>query len=874
MRTAAAPSRPRPVAGNAGWRLLRRELVSRRRRLVPVLGWSAVEALPSLLSGWLVAMAADQGFLAGRPEVGVAWLGAFGACQLLRVLATRALLPRLADVVEPVRDAIVTRVVRGALRRAVHGSERPDTAAMARLTEQVQSIRGLLSALLLDVRGVAVSVLTACVGLAALSPVLAGLAVVPVLVCMGAFAWLMRRLRTLQDTVLAADEAIARDTVASLEGMRDVVACGAQGRTAAVLGAAIDAQARAERRLGTAEATRGLLTAAAEGLPLVAVLLATPWLVGGGQLEPGQVLGAITYVVTGLQPAVSALLRALGGVGLQLGVTLDRIARTSVVPPPPVGPGAVPLHSALHVDRLTFAYGPGADPVIRDLTFTVGEGEHLAVVGPSGAGKSTLVDLLTGLVRGSQGVVRLGGVPLSDVDERHLRATLALVPRESYVVAGTLRDNLRYLAPAASDADLDRAVAVLGMQDLVRRLGGFDAELAAPGSELSPADEQLVVLARTYLSPARVVVLDEGTCHLDPAAEEVAELAFRDRPGTLIVVAHRMSSAGRAQRVLVMDGTSVQLGDHRFLLGASPMYRELTGGWPGSVAATPPRPVAGVSPVRQDVLAMLPDGLRDRMRVTFCEARDADPLAVALALCRRPGRHDVVTLTAGSAPAHLAALGPAGPTATLPAAVLIETWTLADRSRPGPSPLVQHVRAVTRTLGVPLVVDERRSAGGRTGRWFAFEHDGIEPDVVIASDTVVIHDARLDGGRPGATQLGVAEQRLLDNATARGRQIATRLAGLAVHPGVRRISGRGLLWEIELADPETAGRAQAGAGTDAALEIDGTVIRLSPPPDVSGEAVDLACSIVVHAVEGAHLDGRMRNTRPLVPGPSPRPHVA
>jgi ATP-binding cassette subfamily C protein len=120
------------------------------------------------------------------------------------------------------------------------------------------------------------------------------------------------------------------------------------------------------------------------------------------------------------------------------------------------------------------------------------------------------------------------------------------------------------------------------MRPLADRLGGYDAELD-PAS-LSAGERQLVALARAYLSPARLIVLDEATCHLDPTAEAVAEQAFAARGGTLVVVAHRISSASRARRILVMDGRETMLGTHDDLVEASHLYRDLVGHWLGPEA--------------------------------------------------------------------------------------------------------------------------------------------------------------------------------------------------------------------------------------------------------------------------------------------------
>jgi ABC-type multidrug transport system fused ATPase/permease subunit len=364
-----------------------------------------------------------------------------------------------------------------------------------------------------------------------------------------------------------------------LEGMRDVVACGAADRIAAELGSTVDVQAAAERRLAVPEAGRLLILSAAGALPLLAVLAATPWLIRTQHLTTGQILGAVTYVVTSLQPALAGLLGSVAGLGLELSVTLERIASSAAEPEPGHVCGAWPQHRAIDVEELTFTYGPAAQPVISDLTINIADGEHLAIVGPSGIGKSTLAGLLAGLIHPTRGGVHLGGFALDDIDERWMRRNVALIPQEAYVFAGSLRDNLTYLAPNADDAALERAVDTVGLRPMAERLGGYDARLGAGELTLSEGERQLIALTRVYLSRAHVVILDEGTCHLDPALEARAEQAFRNRNGTLIVIAHRISSALRADRILVLDGQRARIGTHKDLVAASPAYRELLGHW-------------------------------------------------------------------------------------------------------------------------------------------------------------------------------------------------------------------------------------------------------------------------------------------------------
>jgi ATP-binding cassette subfamily C protein len=248
----------------------------------------------------------------------------------------------------------------------------------------------------------------------------------------------------------------------------------------------------------------------------------------------------------------------------------------------------------LVAEGLTFAYAEHADPILDGLDLLLPHGAHLAVVGPSGAGKSTLANLLAGLERPLGGRVRLGGVPLQHLKEPALRRSVALIPQEAYVFSGSLRENLAYLAPRADDLDLDRAAVAVGLAPTMVRLGGYDAVVGPGGQELSAGERQLVALARVYLSPAVVVLLDEATSNLDPVAEVAAEQAFSRRPGSLLVVAHRISSAMRADRILVMDGPSPVLGTHQSLLETSPLYADLVGYWEGDrPAVSPPTASAG-----------------------------------------------------------------------------------------------------------------------------------------------------------------------------------------------------------------------------------------------------------------------------------------
>jgi ATP-binding cassette, subfamily C, bacterial len=533
-----------------------------------LMAWSVPEALPAALSGLVVANAVDRGFLVGRPVLGLIWLASLLAVSAVGALGTRMVFRRLGELAEPFRDDLVRRVVGGALRNGI--AERPDRGALARLTRQVEIVRDTYAGLVIVIRGFLVTVVGVVVGLLSVAPAVALLILPPFLLGLAGFVAILGLAAHRQRASVLADERLSAAADQVFTGVRDVVACGDEERAAALVKIPIDEQAAAERALAGVAALRTGCFAVGGWLPLLILLFAGPWLVRNG-LTAGGLLGGATYVLFGLQPALQNFVAGVGGSGLRFVITLGRVLDASHVPP------AEPRERrstgyAVALEHVTFAYGPHAEPVVRDLDLVVEPGEHLAIVGPSGIGKSTLVSLVCGLRKPDRGAVHLGVTPTAEMDRTELAATRVLIPQEAYVFSGTLRENLTYLRPDATTADLDAAVAKIGVE-----LGDYDEELRP--REMSAGERQLVALVRAYLSPAPLVVLDEATCHLDPAAERRAEMAFADRPGTLIVIAHRISSALRADRVLVMDGAGAVVGDHTTLLRVSPLYRDLLGHW-------------------------------------------------------------------------------------------------------------------------------------------------------------------------------------------------------------------------------------------------------------------------------------------------------
>ncbi|MGV9622329.1 ATP-binding cassette domain-containing protein [Streptomyces tendae] len=594
----------------------RRFLAHRKGVLVRLALWSLAESGQAFLVGHAVARSVDEGFLAGDPRRGLLWLGVALVAVLSGARVVRGVFAQLAGVTEPLRDGLVRRAVDRSMARAAPGGPGgTDRAAVSRLTNQVEIARDSFAGLVLTLRSFVFTAAGALLGLLSLHPALLVVVLPPLAAGLALFLVTLRPMAAAQRRALAADEALGDHAASARAALRDLAACGT-GPGAERRGADLVADAAAAARtLAGWAAVRTAALGVAGHLPVLALLIAVEWLRGHG-VSVGALLGAFTYLVQSLLPALHTLMTALGAAGSRLLVVLDRIlgpetetepepepeTETDRVPVPvpdrvpvPVsvlksepGPStasasvaafAVDMAAAPAVElrAVTLSYGARAEPVLDALDLCVAPGEHLAVVGPSGIGKSTLTRLVAGTLAPSSGEVRVAGRPVTGRPAAELAALRVLVPQDAYVFSGTVGDNLAYLSTDACRAGLDAAVGAFGLGPLVERLGGLDGTVRS--AELSPGERQLVALVRAYLSPAPLLLLDEATCHLDPASEARAEEALAGRAGTLVVVAHRLSSAVRADRTLVLDGVRARCGTHAELLDRSPLYRDLTGHW-------------------------------------------------------------------------------------------------------------------------------------------------------------------------------------------------------------------------------------------------------------------------------------------------------
>jgi ATP-binding cassette subfamily B protein len=555
-------------------------LLAPHRRKLLVLGGLALLGVVDGLAAPLLAGAAVNA-IEDRNEdrvlliaAGIAVVAVFGAAVAVAAgrMATGVTVTVVADLRRRMFEQLL-RLDQSYFDRQLTGQ------LVSRLTGELNGISQYLGLSLAYIGKALLTIVASAVVMFALDPRLAAVALAPLL---GTMACALRYPGRIRQPLIAARQRLAEVAGLAAEniaGVRIVRAFARERGQSERFGALSERGLRATLRVNRIQSRYTALMTLFPALGLFAVMLYGGNLALEGGISDGTWVTFFAFLMLLIPPA-EALGTWLTSAQTAM-ATLDRV-REILEPEPtirdrPDSP-ALPERGSVALRDVGFAY-PGAAPALRGVDLAVGDGRTLGIVGPTGAGKSTVIALVNRLYDADRGSVEVAGKDVRDVELQSLRHAVAVADRQSFLVYGTIRDNIVYGRPEASDAEVASAAAVAQLDRAVAGLeAGYDTDVGEAGVTLSGGERQRVAIARALLAAARVLALDQATSNLDARTETALVTGLRRSAPerTTILVSDRPGTISAADEVIVLDGGQVAArGAHRELLAVDERYRRL-----------------------------------------------------------------------------------------------------------------------------------------------------------------------------------------------------------------------------------------------------------------------------------------------------------
>ncbi|MEU8844707.1 ABC transporter ATP-binding protein [Streptomyces sp. NPDC048564] len=533
----------------------------------------------------------------------LALLGALFVAEAATGAVGRFLLERMGEgVVRQLRHGLVGRLLRLEMRE--YGRHRGGDL-ISRVTTDTTVLREVVSQALVDLVTGSLVAAGAIVLMAWLDPLLLLLVAVTVAAAALVVASLLTGIRCASERMQDSVGAIAADLARALGALPMVRVHRAEEREAAGIGARVEAAYGAGVRTAKlASVMSPAVELAVQGSFLI-VLVVGGLRVNGQAGSLGDLVAFLLYASYLVLP-LSSVFRAVGLIQRGMGA-YQRIEEALCLPVEPTAPLVPTVHAhtprparpfttavqpALALHDVRFGYDPER-PVLRGVSFAVAHRQHVALVGPSGAGKSTVFALVARFYEPDAGTVLFDGRPATELTLDACRRRIAVVDQNAHVVHGTLRDNIAYAVPDATEAEIRRVMELARLEEVVDRLpGGLAAAVGEHGNTLSGGERQRVAIARALLARPSLLLLDEPTSHLDAINESALISVMKDvaQECALLVIAHRLSTVQHADHIVVLhDGRTAAGGRHEELLVRSALYRELAASQmlrPGGVPAS------------------------------------------------------------------------------------------------------------------------------------------------------------------------------------------------------------------------------------------------------------------------------------------------
>ena len=403
---------------------------------------------------------------------------------------------------------------------------------------------------------------------------------------------LSRAIRTTQTRIVAEQAAMAGATTETLRNVELVKSLGLErqeiDRLNAVNERILQLELTKVRLIRMFSFTQGTLM---NGMR-AALMLLMLWLIFNSQMTIGEFFTLFVYSFFIFSP-----LAEFGVVATQYQETSSSLAQLQQILSQPVehepsAPKAIERFTDIRFDRVGFRYPSGILPAVHDIQLRVRAGETVAFVGPSGSGKTTVIKLLVGLYRATSGQMFLGDQPADQLNRKALRARIGLVAQETQLFAGTIRENLLFVRPHATDVECVAALRQAAAESILSRGGrGLDTRIGEGGLKLSGGERQRLAIARALLRKPDLLIFDEATSSLDSITEKeitsTIQAIEKQHPELMtVLVAHRLSTVAHADRIYVFEqGRIIEQGTHAQLLKTGGLYAAL---WRQQVAVDQP----------------------------------------------------------------------------------------------------------------------------------------------------------------------------------------------------------------------------------------------------------------------------------------------